>query len=82
MLKILEEQQRHIEITKRTQMNLTFDFEADRRQREEERRGWERRLQELPEEMQNEPNRIREVYQIRAHRIEPVGLIYLWPETN
>ena len=82
MLKILEDQQRHIENTKRTQVNLTFDFEADRRQREQERRGWDRRLQELPEEMRNEPNRIREVYQIRAQRVEPVGLVYLWPETN
>ena len=82
MLKILEEQQRHIENTKRTQSQQTFDFEADRRQREEERRGWDRRLAELPTEMRNEPNRIREVYQIQAKRIEPVGLVYLWPETN
>ncbi len=82
MLKILEDQQRHIENTKRTQMNLTFDFEADRRQREAERRDWDKRLTELPEEMRNEPNRIREVYTIKAQRVEPVGLIYLWPETN
>jgi hypothetical protein len=63
-------------------MNLTFDFEADRRQREQERRDWDRRLEELPEEMRNEPDRIREVYRICATRVEPVGLVYLWPETN
>lgn len=82
MLKILEDQQRHIENTKRTQMNLTFDFDADRRQREQERRDWDRRLEELPAEMRNEPDRIREVYRICAKRVEPVGLVYLWPETN
>ena len=66
MLKILEEQQRHIENTKRTQLQETFDFEADRRQREEERRGWDRRLTELPDEMRNETTRIRKGYQIQA----------------
>ena len=29
-----------------------------------------------------EPQRIREFYEVRAQRVEPVGLVYLWPETN
>ena len=29
-----------------------------------------------------EPQRIREFYEVRAKRVEPVGLVYLWPETN
>ena len=28
------------------------------------------------------PQRIREFYEVRAQRVEPVGLVYLWPETN
>ena len=29
-----------------------------------------------------EPERIREIYQVKAKRIEPVGLVYLWPVTG
>lgn len=29
-----------------------------------------------------EPQRIREFCEVRAQRVEPVGLVYLWPETN
>jgi hypothetical protein len=30
----------------------------------------------------SEPQRIREFYEVRAQRVEPVGLVYLRPETN
>jgi len=29
-----------------------------------------------------QPQRVREFYEVRAQRIEPVGPVYLWPETN
>ena len=29
-----------------------------------------------------EPQRIGDFYEVRATRVEPVGLVYLWPETN
>ena len=32
--------------------------------------------------LEHEPPRIREFYRVRATRVEPVGLVYLWPETN
>ena len=31
---------------------------------------------------QKEPGRIRAFYEVQAKRVEPVGLVYLWPETN
>ena len=34
------------------------------------------------QDLANEPDRIRDFYVVRAQRIEPVGLVYLWPETN
>ncbi len=34
------------------------------------------------EELQTEPDRIRELYEVKARRIEPVGLVYLWPVTG
>ena len=33
-------------------------------------------------ELVTEPERIRSVYEVRAQRIEPVGIAYLWPVTG
>ena len=38
--------------------------------------------QQFGDELEREPQRIREFYEVRARRIEPVGLVYLWPDTN
>jgi ERCC4-related helicase len=51
----------------------------ERREREADRRHWETRLARLERELRDEPNRIRDSYQVRAQRLEPVGLVYLWP---
>ena len=40
---------------------------------------WEKRLKASEEELRREPARIRESYVVKARRIEPVGLVYLWP---
>ena len=37
---------------------------------------------QFEQDLANEPDRIRDFYAVRAQRIEPVGLVYLWPETN
>ena len=59
---------------------LTLDLVPDeRRKREADRRHWESRLSRLEQELQDEPQRLRESYEVRAHRLEPVGLVYLWP---
>ena len=36
----------------------------------------------LEKELNSEPERIREIYQVKAKRIEPVGLVFLWPVTG
>jgi hypothetical protein len=55
-------------------------FAADeRRQVEADKRHWARRLRLIEEEIKEEPGRIRGSYEIRATRVEPVGLVYLWP---
>ena len=33
-------------------------------------------------DLKEEPERIRDFYKVRATRVEPVGLVYLWPETG
>ena len=62
---------------------LTLDFdEEERRQLEADIRSWRVRLEQFERDLEREPQRIRDFYEVRARRVEPVGLVYLWPETN
>jgi hypothetical protein len=83
MREILESQRKHIAATAERSSQSTLPFRDDElRQLEANRRHWGRRLSEIETELETEPARVRDVYQVRARRIEPVGLIYLWPVTN
>jgi superfamily II DNA or RNA helicase len=81
MHRILETQRKQIEAKQRADSQLVFEsmLEEDRRQREAEHRFQTERLNRLPEELAKEPDRIRAIYQVQATRVEPVGLVYLWP---
>jgi hypothetical protein len=57
-------------------------LEEERRERQADRRHWAARLTRLASELADEPARIRASYEVRAHRLEPVGVIYLWPATS
>jgi ERCC4-related helicase len=62
---------------------LTLDLvPEERREREADRRHWEGRLKRLERELHEEPKRLHESYEVRAHRLEPVGLVYLWPASG
>jgi superfamily II DNA or RNA helicase len=62
---------------------LTLEFaEDERRQLESDVRSWRTRVEQFDRDLEREPQRIREFYEVRAQRVEPVGLVYLWPETN
>ena len=59
---------------------LTLDLvPEERREREADRRHWEGRLTRLERELRDEPERLRNSYEVLAHRLEPVGIVYLWP---
>lgn len=60
------------------QLELAF-AEDEKRQLAADRRHQERRLAELERELTTEPDRIRRSFEVRATRLEPVGLAYLWP---
>ncbi len=62
--------------------NVQLKFFDEVQQLEADRRHWERRLKELDKEIEDEPRRIEETYQVKATRIEPVGLVYLVPVSN
>ena len=53
--------------------------DAERHQRDADRRAWSRRLQEIEAELESEPRRIAETNAVRAVRVDPVGIVYLWP---
>jgi hypothetical protein len=61
------------------QLALPGIAEEERREQESDRRHWRTRLARLDQEMQTEPERILRSYDVAAHRLEPVGVVYLWP---
>lgn len=82
MGKILDEQRKRFESTlaKSAEPQITLGFNDDeRRQLDADKRHWIERIGKLDGERTNEPERIRASYEVRACRIEPVGLVYLWP---
>jgi predicted nucleic acid-binding Zn-ribbon protein len=90
MREILETQKKYIAETiakhdKLDSRQRTLDFgelQDELRQLESNRRYWDKRLGALETELRTEPDRIRELYDVKATRIEPVGLVYLWPATG
>jgi len=84
---ILERQRRRVteelDTYEKQSLQLTLEFgEEEKRQLEADVRSWRTRLEEFERDLEQEPQRVRDFYDVRAKRIEPVGLVYLWPETN
>ncbi len=85
MRTILEDQKAQVAETagKYRGSQLLLDFNDDEnRQLESNKRHWDKRLQAIDQELATEPARIRSIYEIKAQRIEPIGLVYLWPVTG
>ena len=54
----------------------TFNFGGDeRRQLEANMKSWRIRLEQFDRDLDQEPQRIRAFYEVRAKRVEPVGLV-------
>ncbi|AFY28441.1 DISARM system SNF2-like helicase DrmD [Cyanobium gracile] len=51
----------------------------ERRQLAADQRHWARRLETIEAELSSEPRRIQDSYRVVTHRLEPAGLVYLWP---
>jgi hypothetical protein len=87
LLHELLERQRH-RITKASadfdpnQLLLPGVGDEERRERAADRRHWQSRLTRLEKEIGDEPRRIRASYEVHARRLEPVGLVYLWPTSG
>jgi len=88
MVEILEGQRKRIEreLTKVEDPQQALEFKGfddqEWRQLRDNAKFWRRRLDAIPRETELEPKRILRSYAVRATRIEPVGIAYLWPVTG
>ena len=83
----LESQRQRVETELRRQegggIQLVMEFsEEEKRQRQADVASWRTRLAQFDRDLETEPARIREFYAVRAKRVEPLGLVYLWPDTG
>lgn len=79
MKKILQQQQQQILKCQQESQVLQLSLLEEKRQQEADRRHWEKRLETIATEMTSEPARIESAYKVKATRVEPVGLTYLYP---
>ena len=64
-------------------IQLIIEFsEEEKRQRQADVASWRTRLAQFDRDLETEPDRIRAFYEVRARRVEPIGLVYLWPDTG
>ena len=65
------------------EVQIAIEFsEGEKRQREADVASWRTRLAQFDRDLESEPARVREFYEVRAQRVEPIGLVYLWPDTG
>ena len=83
---LLEEQRAAIsaELGRRRQLGFEFSESerAEREQYEADEVHMAQRLAAIDRELETEPAQVRSLYQVALQRLEPVGLVYLWPETR
>ena len=78
--KLIRERRERILAVQKTASQLELGFSVEEvKQLRAEQRHWESRLHALERELAEEPKRLRESYDVRSTRLEPVGLVYLWP---
>ena len=83
----LERQRRRVEAElnrhEAREVQIAIEFsEGEKRQREADVASWRTRLAQFDRDLETEPARVREFYEVRARRVEPIGLVYLWPDTG
>ena len=81
-LKTLLEQQRDRILEKQGEVQQVFDFAEEQEQWRMDKKYWEKRLLELDDEIETEPERVRQKHVVTARRVEPVGIVYLLPEMS
>ena len=83
----LEAQRARVETELRKQEGAGVQLELElgedeKRQRQADVLSWRRRLVQFDRDLASEPDRVRAFYEVRSQRVEPIGLVYLWPDTG
>ena len=83
----LERQRQRVEVElgkhEAAELQLTLEFnDKEKRQRQADVAARRTRLSQFDYDLETEPARIRNFYEVRAQRVEPIGLVYLWPDTG
>lgn len=73
--RVLAERERH----DGDQLDLKLQLDDERRQLAANRLSWDRWLIAADRDLETEPARILDFYRVTTTRLEPVGLVYLWP---
>lgn len=81
---IIENQRKLVKKQIAYQMEFEFDefSKEELRQYDENKQYWENREKALEKELKEEPERIKQLYQVAIKRLEPVGMVYLWPKSR
>ncbi|MBX3270370.1 MAG: DISARM system SNF2-like helicase DrmD [Sandaracinaceae bacterium] len=83
---LLERQRNAIVAAIDERHQLAFEFtpaeEEQRRQFADDEKHMHDRLVSLQLELEREPAQLEALYRVALHRLEPVGLVVLWPETR
>lgn len=80
LVKLITERRTRILATQVKSAQLELSFDADElKQLRAEKKHWEKRLLELESELRDEPARLRVSYEVQSSRVEPIGLVYLYP---
>ncbi|MGO9833387.1 MAG: DISARM system SNF2-like helicase DrmD [Polyangiaceae bacterium] len=80
---ILEAQRSAIEKTLHGPVQLGLEFgEREKSQLTQDRKHMAIRLTAIAKEISSEPEAIGRTYEVVLRRLEPVGLVYLWPTTR
>ncbi|PRP92333.1 RNA polymerase-associated protein RapA [Enhygromyxa salina] len=79
--KLLVDQRRRLAGELGQQLELAgIAREAERRQSLADRDALKDRVAAIQDEIEHEPGQLRALYEVQLCRIEPVGLVYLWPK--
>ncbi|MBP9893095.1 MAG: DISARM system SNF2-like helicase DrmD [Planctomycetes bacterium] len=76
--KRIEKELSSLDTPESKQRRLGF-ADDEERQFKAERRLWQRRLDAIPGELETEPARVQASFEVKSTRVEPVGVVYLWP---
>jgi superfamily II DNA/RNA helicase len=88
MIHLLESQKKRVEAKLQDtlppdQLELSLGFSADEKaQVERESKAQRKWLEDFTVQIVEEPVRIREFYEIKTPHLQPIGLVYLWPQKS